>query len=95
MQQTKGLIDRGAWKVVLKRDMPLNSNVLSSRLELTVQNSETNASSYKEILIAQGHRYKDKNYILHNSTTRRHAFIRLISSIAASYNFRIYNDDVT
>ena len=39
-KEMKGLIDRGTWKAVLRKDLPHDANILSGRYVLTIKNVE-------------------------------------------------------
>jgi Reverse transcriptase (RNA-dependent DNA polymerase) len=44
--------------------------------------------------VVQGHRDKEKNFLVHNSITNKQSSIRLILSIAAILEFRVWSQDV-
>lgn len=95
MKAIEGLIDRGTWIVTLKDDTRRNADLVSSRFDLTVKNLEADQPIYKARLIAQVHRPKDNHCLLHNSSTLRNSPIRIISLIAPTHSWRIWNHDVT
>ena len=88
-------MDRGTWKVILKQNVPKDANKLSGRYFLAIKNVETEKPVFKARFVVQGHRDKDKNIIVHNSTNLRQSSTRLIASLAAVHIFRIWSHDVS
>ena len=93
-REVKGLIDRGKWKVVLKEEVPKYSNILNGRFVLTIKNANTDHEIYKARYVVQGHRDKDKDFIVHESKTLRQSSKKLILALAAIFGFRVWTHDV-
>ena len=93
-KEIKGLVDRGTWKIVLKQDVPKGANILSGRYVLVIKNVVTDKPVFKARLVVQGHKDKDKNILVHNSTNLRQSSTLLIAFLAAIHNFRIWSHDV-
>lgn len=62
--------------------------------EQWIKDIETKTSVLKARRIAQVHRDKWKNYLLHNSTIVRLASINMISSLSSSHKFNIWSHGV-
>jgi hypothetical protein len=92
--EIKGLIDKGTWRIVKKQDIPKDANNLHGRFVLTIKNIGTESETYKARYVVQGHRDKEKGYLVHNSTTVRQNSVRLILSTAATFGFCIWSQDV-
>lgn len=89
------LIKRGTWKIVLMEDIPKNSNVMNGRFVMAIKDIETDKPFYKARFVVQGHRDREKDNLVHNSTTVRHSSIRTMVAMAALFGFRIWTQDVT
>jgi hypothetical protein len=61
---------------------------------LTIKNIGTDEEVNKARHVAQGHKDRDTNVLVHNSTTVRQISTRLIVSLAATLDFRIWSQDV-
>ena len=90
-----GLLSRKTWKVVCERDVPTDANIMGGRFVLTLKDVGTDKPFFKARYVVQGHRDKDKDYLVHDSTTLHQHSTKLILSLAAIFGFRIWNQDVT
>lgn len=68
-KEIEGLLKRGTWKIVAKDDTPPDANVLNRRFVITIKDTETNTPIYKARCVVQGHKDKEKNKLVHNSST--------------------------
>ena len=89
------LLKCGTWKVVCKEDVPPNANVIGGRFTLCIKNAETNNPLLKARFIAQGHLDKEKDTIVHNTTTLQQSSIGVLLALAALFGFRIWSTDIT
>ena len=94
-KEIAGLISRNTWKIVCETDLPRDANVLGGRFILTLKEAGTEKEFYKARYVVQGHRDKEKAFLVHNSTTLQQQSTKLILSLAAVFGFRIWNQDVT
>lgn len=92
--EIKGLQRRETWRIIRKRDLPPQANILGGRFVLTLKNLGTNEETAKARYVAQGNRDKEKPHMVHNITTLRQSSTRLIISVAAVKGFRIFAHDV-
>jgi hypothetical protein len=61
---------------------------------LTIKNIGTDEEVHKARYVVQGHKDRDKKFLVHNSTTVRQSSTRLLVSLAATLGFRIWSQDV-
>jgi Reverse transcriptase (RNA-dependent DNA polymerase) len=96
-KEIDGLERRGTWKVVDQSSLPPLSNILGGRFVCTVNEpSEACAKPvYKARFVCQGHRDKERNVLVHNSTTIRQPSTRPIARVAGLFGVRIWSDDVS
>ena len=89
-----GLRRRDTWKVVKMSSLPRNANILEGRFVCTVKNLGTMAEEAKARFVAQGHKDREKLFIVHDISTLRQTSTKLIISTAAVPNFRVFSHDV-
>lgn len=94
-REIEGLISRGTWKLVLRDDVPKNANILGGRFVLTIKDAETDKPIFKAIYVVQGHRDKEKNFLVHDAQTMRQSSIRMVIALAAVFEFPIWSHDVS
>jgi Reverse transcriptase (RNA-dependent DNA polymerase) len=92
--EIKGLIDKGTWRIAKKQSLPKDANILHGRSLLTIKNTRTESETFKARYIVRGYRDKEKGFLVHNSSTIRQNYVRLIFSTAAIFGFRIWSQDV-
>lgn len=89
------LIHRGTWEMTSREHVPSNANILGGRFFLSLKNSESETPMHKARFFVQGHRDREKETLVHTSTTVRHSSVRMICSLASTYGFRIWSHDVS
>jgi hypothetical protein len=94
-KEIKGLRDRETWQVVARSDVPKNANILGGRFVMTIKEANTDKEVVKARYVVQGHRDRDKAFLVHNSTNMRQAPTKIIMSIAAIFGLRVWTHDVT
>jgi Reverse transcriptase (RNA-dependent DNA polymerase) len=62
---------------------------------MTIKEANTDKEVVKARYIVQGHRDRDKEFLVHNSTNMRQAATTIIMCIAAIFGFRVLTHDVT
>lgn len=72
----------------------MDANVLGGRFILAIKNVGSPDEMAKAREIAQGHKEKDKPYMVHETATLRSTSVGLIFSMAAMNGFRISLHDV-
>jgi Reverse transcriptase (RNA-dependent DNA polymerase) len=76
------------------KSLPKDANILHGRSLLTIKNTRTESETFKARYIVRGYRDKEKGFLVHNSSTIRQNYVRLIFSTAAIFGFRIWSQDV-
>lgn len=64
LKEINGLVDRGAWKSVLKKYVSEDANIPSCRFMLTIKYVETENPIFESILVVQDHRDKDRTLLV-------------------------------
>jgi len=81
--------------VVPKDEVPSNANILGGRFVLALKDVGTKGEIAKARYVVQGHRDKEKNLLVHNTTNLRQGSIKLLAALAAIFGFRIWSHDVS
>ena len=64
-KEIAGLVDRETWTLVMKEDVPRDSNVLGARFVLTIKDTEKPDPIFKARFVVQGHKDLEKNALVH------------------------------
>ena len=94
-KEIQGLQKRRTWDIIPKNAVPANSNIIGGRFVYALKNPGTPAEKCKARFVAQSHTDREKDYLIHCTTTLHRYSIPLIISIAAIHGFRIWTHDVT
>lgn len=89
------LLDRGAFRVVLKEDLDDGANILGGRFVLTIKHKNTDQEIFKARFVVQGHLDREKELLVHASTTVGQQAIRLLVSLATIFGFKLWSEDMT
>ena len=89
-----GLLERGAFKVILKEEVPKDANVLPIRFVLAIKSSVDGNIVYKARYVIGGHCDKYKDFIVHSSTTLQPHSIRPLLALSRIFGFEIWTSDV-
>ncbi len=89
------LIKRGTWKITLKQDVPDGSNIIGGMFVITIKDVETEKPIYKARYVMHGHKDREKDLLVHDSTTVCQSSIRMLVSIATMFGFRLWSQDIT
>lgn len=60
-----GLIEKGAFRVVIKQDLDEDANVLDERFVLTIKQKRSDKELFKARFVVQGHFGRVKEFLLH------------------------------
>ena len=93
--EINGLMERGTFETVSSDELEKDANILGGRFVCTIKNKGSDKEKAKARYVAQGHRDKEKPYIVHNITTLRQSSVKIVVSTSAVMNFRIFSHDVT
>ena len=95
-QEIEGLLARNAFEFTKLDKIPKNANILGGRFILAIKQPGTTNERYKARFVVQGHKDREKEYIVHTSRTIRHKNIRIMLTITASLDeYTIWLQDVT
>ena len=95
-QEINGLLERKAFEFTPLHRLPEDANILGGRFILAIKQPGTPNERYKARFVVQGHKDREKNYIIHTSKTVRHKNIRIMMTITASKKgHKIWLQDVT
>lgn len=89
-----GVLDRGAFRMVLKEEADPQANIVGGRFVLTINNKDSDKESLKARFVVQGHMDKEKDLLVHASTTVSQQAIRLLVSLASIMGFKLWSEDV-
>jgi len=81
--EVEGLKQRGTWNVILRSELPHGAKVLNRRFVNTVKNKGTGKEKAKARFFVQGHRDKEKPFIVHNVHSLRPSSTRMIFSTSS------------
>lgn len=91
--EVEGLMSRGCFKVVKKRHVPRNANVLPCKYVLAIKYDETDAQRYKARFVLGGHRDRRKAFIVHTSQTVQPSSTRLLLANSEMNDFDLWSED--
>eukprot|EP00170_Pyropia_yezoensis_P001479 contig_6504_g1483 len=92
--EVDGLLGRGAMKVVKKRSLPKGANVVGGRFVHTLKHAGSPEERPKSRYVAQGHKDRDKRFVVHNLSTLRQRSTKMVVSTSAVCGFRLFAHDV-
>lgn len=90
-----GLMDRKAFEVVLKEDVPPNVNILEGLFVLALKNIGNNNEKFKVCFVMPRRTDAEKNMPVHNSSNVKQQSARLLIVLAAIFGFRVWIQDVS
>jgi hypothetical protein len=94
-----GLFKKGTFRIVERADVFAEHrhgrpNILPCRFVLAVKHEEDGTQRLKARLVVGGHRDFEKGNMLHDASTVRHGYIRLLVSLATIFEFPVWTIDV-
>lgn len=92
-KEIESFIERGMWKIVLKKVVPPNSNVLKENSAPFIKNKESDTVLYKALFGDQRHGDKEKNVLIQERCTVKQGATRLLLAVALDF-FSIWSHDV-
>lgn len=93
--EIKGLLERGTFKAILRKEIPPNRNVLPGRFVIGLKSTEDGKEKFKARYIIGGHRDRHKAFMAHTSQTLQPASIRLMLAFASTFDFEVWTSDVS
>ena len=92
--EIKGLLDRGAFRIMLKEDLPKDANVLPGRFVLAIKSTDDGQVKFKARYVIGGHRDKLKQMMVHSTSTLQPHSIRLLLALSVAFDFPIWTSDI-
>lgn len=93
-REVDGLLARGAMTVAKKRSRPKGANVVGGRFVHTLKHVGSPKEQRKSRYVAQGHKDRDKLFLVHNLTTLRERFTKIVMSTSAVRGLRLFAHDL-
>ena len=93
-KEVEGINKREIWEIISRDGVPNDAIVLGGRFVLAYKNYGTPEETETARYVAQGHKDKEKGFVVHNVTTLRASSTRILVSVAAIKGFKIFADDV-
>lgn len=84
-EKLQGLLQRGVFALVNKNKTETDANIFGRRFILAIKELGSKHESYKERFSVQGHKNRNKDFIIQTGRTVRHRNIRIMSFIAAKF----------
>ena len=94
MKEVRDLLQRGAFRVMLKEELPGGSNALTARFVLAIKSNADGAIKYIARYDIGGHRDKLKHFIVHGAQTLQASSSRLLLALALMHFFPVWTSDV-
>lgn len=88
-------MDKGAFRFVDGEKIPPNASILSGRFVLALKTVGTKGETHKARIIVQEYKDAEKNMVVHSSTNLNQQSIRLVVSLAAIFEFRLWTQDTS
>ena len=92
--EVQGLIDRGTFEVLKKKDVPKDANIVPLRFVLALKSGLTIKPKNKARAVLGGHLDKLKELMVHITQTIQPSSIRLLSAIAEMFGWELWLSDV-
>ena len=93
-KEIKTLLERGTFKVILRKEVPPDGNILPGRFMLAIKSTEDGKVKYKARCVKGGHRDRLKPMTVHTASTLQPQSIRLILALAVVHGFDIWTSKV-
>ena len=71
LKEIEGRLKRGIFKIVVRKEIPHDSNILGGRFFLAIKNPNIDEEIYEAQFVVQGHCDRYKPFLVHVSLTRR------------------------
>lgn len=84
------MISQGVFEIVNRQDIPLEAQILPSRMVYAIKNKGTPTEKYKTRLTAGEHRDPIKKLMIHDSPKVKKSSVRTISSTASIKERRMW-----
>lgn len=86
-KEIDGLKSRSTWSVISKAMLPKYPNILGGRFVLTYKGVGTDSMTAKSRYVAKGFNDKEKDFVVHNTSSLNQNSVKVIVSFAAVKGF--------
>jgi hypothetical protein len=90
-EEIQGLIDRGAFDIVLRNKLPVDANIMGSRIVLALKNYKTSEECIKARLVIQGCGDRDGSSIVTDAPTVSHFSVRVLLSKSVLMKWKVWS----
>lgn len=94
-EEIKGLLQRGTFKVILKKEIHGDANILPGRFLLAMKSSLDDNTKYRARYVVSGHRDKLNSRMVHVPATVKPPSFRLLLTPAEIFGFKIWTANIT
>ena len=94
-KEIQGLLEKGTCRVVIRKEVPNNSNRLGGRFVLAICNPISSEEVYNARFIVQWHLHRDEACLVHGSSNFRQESVRLLFSIASIMGVPVWIQDIS
>lgn len=88
-EELEGLLSRGVFRLVDKRDLLAKTNLLTGRSMRFIKNVGTPYEKLKARLFVQGHVDAENSLLVHDSATIRQSSLSILLSLASSFKLNV------
>ena len=92
--EIKNLLNRGTFKIVSRKDIPPDANVLPDRFVVAIKTGDRGETKSKARYVVGGHRDRFKHMMVHSASTLQPQSVRLLLALAAMFDFDVWTSDV-
>ena len=94
MKEVRDLLQRGAFRITLKEELPDGANVLTTIFLLAIKSNANGAIKCKARYVISGNRDKIKHFMLHGAQKLQVSSSRLLVALASVHSFPVWTSDV-
>lgn len=94
-KESLGLLDKNAFRLVLKEELDSEGNVMGGRFFLTIEHKDTDKELFKARFVVQGYLDSEKELLVHASTRVSQQAVKFLVHLATIFGYRIWSEDMT
>jgi hypothetical protein len=92
-EEIQGLMDRGTFDIVVRNKLPVDSNIMGSRIVLALKNYKTSEECVNARLVIQGCGDRHGSSIVTDASTVSHFSVRVLLSISVLMKWKVWSKD--
>lgn len=93
-KELPSLIERGTFRIFMRSDAGPEPNIIPSRFVLALKHKENGTDVYRARFVVGGHRDRQRDTVVHNTTTLKQSSLRPLLALASILGFDMYSIDV-